>query len=92
MDKLAYQILQLVRICKRHQRKAMARDAVLGALVDDAPDVRAALTQNRTTEMLNQEDDAACRIVDHEFAELEAALLDGTDFLPALERFLEKNI
>jgi hypothetical protein len=42
--------------------------------------------------MINQEDDAACRIVDHEFAEVEAALLEGTDFLPALERFLEKNI
>lgn len=92
MDRLSYLVLQLVRVCKMYHRKAMARDTVLGALLSDAPEVRAALTQNRITEMINLADAGASQIVDREFAELEAVLLDGTDFLPALERYLDRNL
>ena len=92
MDRLSYMTLQLVRLCKMYQRKAMARDTVLGALLDEIPDARAALTQNRVNEMINLADAGASQIVDREFAELEAALLDGTDFLPPLERYLDNNL
>jgi len=92
MDRLSYMTLQLVRMCKMYQRKAMARDTVLGALLSDTPETRAALTQSRATEMINLADAGASQIVDHEFAELEAALLDGTDFLPPLERYFDKNL
>ncbi len=92
MDRLSYMTLQLVRLCKMYQRKAMARDTVLGALLSDAPEVRAALTQGRANEMINLADAGASQIVDREFAELETALLDGTDFLPALEQYLDKNL
>ena len=60
----------------------MARDTVISALLDDAPEARAALTENRVLEMLTSADDAASQIVDHEFSELEQALLDDTDFRP----------
>ena len=92
MDRLSYLTLQLVRVCKMYQRKAMARDTVLGALLSDAPEDRAALTQNRITEMINLADAGASQIVDREFAELEAVLLDSTDFLSALERYLDRNL
>jgi len=75
-----------------YYRKAMARDTVLGALLSDTPQVRAALTQARVSEMLNLADAGASQIVDREFAELEGALLDGTDFMPALERYLDSNL
>lgn len=70
----------------------MARDTVISALLDDTPEVRAALTQNQTREMLTSADDAASQIVDHEFSELEQALLDGIDFRPALKAYLDKNL
>jgi hypothetical protein len=92
MDQLSYLTLQLVRICKRYQRKAMARDTVISALLDDAPEVRAALTQTRAVEMLTSADDAASQIVDHEFSELEQALLEGADFRPALRAYLDENL
>lgn len=92
MDRLSYLTLQLVRVCKMYQRKAMARDTVLGALLSDAPEVLATLTQNRITEMINLADAGASQIVDREFAELEAVLLDSTDFQPALERYLDRNL
>jgi hypothetical protein len=49
----------------------MAQDTVIGALLDDTPEVRAALTEKRAREMLASADDAASHIVDHEFSELE---------------------
>jgi hypothetical protein len=70
----------------------MAQDTVIGALLDDTPEVRAALTEKRAREMLASADDAASHIVDHEFSELEQALLDGTDFRPALQAYLDKNL
>ena len=92
MDRQSYLTLQLVRLCKMYHRKAMARDTVLGALLSDTRRVRAALTQARVTEMLNLADAGASQIVDREFAELEGTLLDGTDFMPALERYLDSNL
>ena len=92
MDQQSYLTLQLVRICKRYQRKAMARDTVIGELLDDTPEMRAALTQKRATEMIAAADDGAAPIVDQEFAELEQALLDGIDFLPALQEYLDTNL
>ena len=92
MDQVSYLTLQLVRICKRYQRKAMARDTVIGALLDDTPEGRAALTEERAREMLTSADDAASLIVDHEFSELEQALLESTDFRPALQAYLDTNL
>ena len=92
MDQVSYLTLQLVRICKRYQRKAMARDTVIGTLLDDTPEARAALTEERTREMLTSADDAASLIVDHEFSELEQALLDNGDFRPALQAYLDANL
>ena len=34
MDRQSYLTLQLVRLCKVYQRKAMARDTVLGCVVE----------------------------------------------------------
>jgi hypothetical protein len=92
MDQQSYLTLQLVRICKRYQRKAMARDTVIGKLLDDTPEMRAALTQKQAIEMIAAADDGAALIVDQEFAELEQALLGGIDFLPALQQYLDKNL
>ena len=49
----------------------MARDTVISALLDDAPEVRAALTENRALEMFTAADDTPSEIVDQEFSELE---------------------
>jgi hypothetical protein len=92
MDRFSYLTLQLVRLCKMYQRKAMARDTVLGALLNDAPEGRAALTQKQAVEMIALADASAGEIVDREFAELEEALLDGADFVPALEQYLDRNL
>ena len=92
MDQLSYLTLQLVRVCKSYQRKTMARDTVISALVHEGPEVRAALTEKRALEIIAAADEGASQIADHEFSELEQALLDGIDFLPALERYLRKNL
>jgi len=63
----------------------MARDTVIGTLLDDTLEARAALTEERAREMLTSADDAASLIVDHEFSELEQALLGDRDFRPALK-------
>jgi hypothetical protein len=70
----------------------MARDTVIGALLDDTREARAELTDERAREMLASADDAASHIVNHEFYELEQVLLDGTDFRPALQAYLDKNL
>ena len=70
----------------------MARDTVIGKLLDDTPEMRAALTQKQAIEMIAAADDGAALIVDQEFAELEQALLGGIDFLPALQQYLDKNL
>jgi len=92
MDRQSYLTLQLVRLCKMYQRKAMARDSVLGTLLSDGPEIRAALTQPRVNELINLADAGASEIVDREFAELEGALLNGADFLPALQQYLDSNL
>jgi hypothetical protein len=38
MRSRSYRTLPFVRLCKMYQRKAMARDTVLGALLNDAPE------------------------------------------------------
>jgi len=70
----------------------MARGTVIGTLLDDTPEARAALTEERAREMLTSADDAASLIVDHEFSELEQALLDNRDFRPALQAYLDANL
>jgi hypothetical protein len=92
MDELSYLTLQLVRVCKSYQRKSLGLNTALAALLHETPDVRAALTENRMRDMLTVADEGATVIVDNEFAELEKALLDGTDFRSALRAYLDKNL
>jgi hypothetical protein len=92
MEQLHYLTLQLVRLCKSFQRKSLAQNTALMALIHEGAEVRAALTPAHVEEMIASADEGATVIVDREFSELEEALLDGTDFLPALQRYLDRNL
>ena len=84
--------LQLVRVCKSFHRKAMTQNTALAAIIHEDAQWRAALTAQKIEDMLALADEGASKIVDNEFSELEEALLNDTDFLPALERYLNKNL
>ena len=75
-----------------HQRKSLALNSVISAIVREASHARASLTQSRIQEMMAGADQSASQIVNHEFAALEKALLGGTDFLPALREYLDRNL
>jgi hypothetical protein len=91
MDKQRYLTLDLVRVCKSLHRKTLKQNTALGAIINFGPKERAALTAAKIEDMMARADEAASKLVDHEFSELEEALLNDTDFLPALARYLDKN-
>jgi hypothetical protein len=86
-----YLILQLIRLCKRYQAKCLAQNTALKALGYDTPESHAALTPSRIQDIVAKAQNGATEIVQQEFSELEQALLDGTDFLPALRDYLMRN-
>jgi hypothetical protein len=91
MDPFHYFILQLVRVCKGLQRQALAQNAALAAIIGADPEARAGLTGAKVRVLVAAADEAASKAVDNEFSELEEAILLGSNFLPALKRYLDKN-
>lgn len=91
MERTHYLTLELVRLCKSFQRKSLAQNTALSAILRQSREERAELTPDRIQTMIATAEEGASVIVDYEFSGLEEALLNGTDFLPALQRYLDKN-
>lgn len=92
MDEITGTLMQLVRVCKIHQRNSLALSTVVTAIMRENSQGRASLSQNRVQEMIAAADQNANQIVATEFARLEQAILDGTDCLPALREYLDRNL
>jgi hypothetical protein len=92
MEEYHYLVLELLRVCRRHQVDAMSENTALTALLRLRPKLEdgSILTADRLAVQTEEARAQANQIAYEEYAQLEAALLDGSDFRPALRKFLDK--
>ena len=87
MSELHYLTLELCRMAKRYQTKALGLNTALTVLLQrkEVP------TKSQMQQATADGETFARSQANPEFDELEKALLDGSDFLPFLRAYLDKH-
>jgi hypothetical protein len=86
-----YQLRRLIRVLSTFQAKCIAQKRALTVIGQKTPEVRARLTASRIQDLVQKGQAEADKVVQEELNELEQALLNGTDFLPAPKTYLTKH-
>ena len=79
-------ILQLVRLCKRYHAHSRAATISLGSVDPKHRRLLEAILALQRELLVSSEQEA-----DIEYREVEHALLEGTDYLPALQELLRRH-
>ena len=85
-------VLELLRLCRRYQVDAMSKSTALAALLRHRPKLEngSILTADLLITEIEEARAQASLIAYEESSRLEAALFGGSDFRPALRKFLDK--
>jgi|HubBroStandDraft_6_1064221.scaffolds.fasta_scaffold1421619_1 hypothetical protein len=80
-------LLQLIKLCKRYQVGLLATNEAVRRLTQGNLQAGLALQEMKNNLKANLEEE-----VDIEFRQIETALIDGSEFLPALQELLKRRL
>ena len=85
-------IRDLLRVCQKYQVEAMSKSTALAALLRHRPKLEdgSILNADRLKIEVEEATAQANQITDEEYVQLETALLDVSEFRPALLKLLNK--
>jgi len=86
-----YQLLRLIRVLSHYQSKCLAQNTALAVVGNEKPENRKEYSLARLQDTVDIAQLTANQTVRQELSELEQALADGTDFLPALKAYLDRH-
>jgi len=79
-------ILQLVRLCKLYQTRAQARATALSLSAREFPGPVAHIRERERSFLVSLEEE-----VEIEYRAIESAILHGTDYVPELQKLLDRR-